>query len=515
VVAVSVDNFDGDGYADQPSIIYGFEDEDELEIRELARSGFAQPGTSPGDVIQRDSTKSSLTNRLPDLDLPGQGGLAREDCGEDIPAFACLDEDGCGHPVYVGRTCASPTCERDWAAAVKDKATRYAGKLEGLRRALYARYDGRKEIDFNHVVASLPSVLVDSTEPKERVLLILKTFLEKEWRIDGFAAIYHPYRIKKEYRKDQYEHGGEPGEGEMTWKDVLQKDDPHQYIKFEPHFHLFFPAIRRSFDYSVAEAVHEQSGWLFHRITKGEDSNVSVEDLDDLVHQLTYCLSHAGVEESAARSELATRLKGDLHDCYIPDGVEDEVLAMFCDASPRLLGVRFANMQNATCDAEVSSSDWSSTDDEDDEDDVDAEPSRGDRRHPIEDLYDHAEQRVRSHGPDPRSLDAGVPSETGRDGSTDDLWSSGASGGSASTATRTAASEDDGESPPVEDDREPCGGDLAPIREAGDRLEDEEWCGQAEYVGGLRTAYDEWKRRTGGDEELPWLDEDGGVIEPG
>jgi len=123
---------------------------------------------------------------------------------------------------------------------VKAKTVRTAGKLEGFRRALYARYDGRRDIDFNHVVASLPSVLVDSDEPFERVLLILKTLLEKQWNVDGFVAIYHPYRIKKTFAKDQYDHGGESGEGEMTWKEVLDRDDPEQCLTFEPHFHTSF-----------------------------------------------------------------------------------------------------------------------------------------------------------------------------------------------------------------------------------------------------------------------------------
>ena len=347
---MSVENFDGDGLADQPSIIYSFEtdDADDIQIRELARSGFGEPGPSPGDMIERETTKSNLTEGLPELDLPGSDGLQENDCGEDIPAFACLGHDaddsaGCGKPVYVGRTCGSPACERDWPAAVKRKVVRTAGKLEGFRRALYARYDGRKDIDINHAVASPPDEFaVDSESPLERTLLIIKTLLEEHWAIDGFVAIYHPYRIKKEYRADQYEHGGAEGEGDMTWKDVLDEDDPYQYLTFEPHFRLFFPAPRASFDYSVAEALEDQSGWLFHRITKGEESNVSVEDLDDLVHQLTYCFSHAGVRSVGPREELASRMKGDLHNCYIPDGVKNETLAMFCGAAPKLLGTRFA-----------------------------------------------------------------------------------------------------------------------------------------------------------------------------
>ena len=281
---MSVDNFDGDGFADQPSIVYAFESDDsgDVEIRELSRSGFGEVGPSPSDVIKRETTKSNPSERLPELELPGERGIRYDDCGEEIPAFACLGRDdddsaGCGNPVYVRRSCVSPVCERDWPAAVKSKVVSTAGKLEGFRRALYARYDGTKNIDFNHVVASLPDLLVDSENPLKRALLIIKTLLEEHWHIEGFVAIFHPYRIKKEYRSDQYDHGGEPGQGEMVWSDLLPNPD-REYLSFKPHFHTFFPAPRASFDYSVAEAIQEQSGWLFHRITKGgEDNNVSVE----------------------------------------------------------------------------------------------------------------------------------------------------------------------------------------------------------------------------------------------
>lgn len=535
---MSVENLDGDGYADQPSIIYAFDGGDKIrevlrstqgELTDVALGGDLQ---RPGDVIERDTTRSNPTERLPELELPGRRGLKEDDCGEDIPAFACKD---CGHPKYVGRTCASPVCERDWPAAVKDKTIRLAGKLEGMRRMLYVRHNENKDIDFNHVVASLPDFLVDSQQPVERALLILKTLLEKQWGIDGFAAIYHPYRIKKEYRADQYEHDGEEGDGDMTWKDVLTSDDPEQYIKFEPHFHLFFPAIRASFDYLTAEAVEDQTGWLFHRITKGEDSNVSVEDLDDLVHQVTYCYSHAGVNEwNANRAELTSRMKGELHNCYIPDGVEDECLAIFCDAAPKLLGARFTNVAEATCDAEVSDDGLDDTDAEqdcncDDCTSTQSEDSDDEYNHPITDVWSQDDSRpgVDRTGCAPNFSDSSPGVSSGSSSSWDrDEWASfssssasSSSGGSVSRTSPSGAAEDgdgcDGGSggpeaseTPVADDRVPCGGDLVPIHEAEELLDDEDWCQSAAYVSGLRDAVDEWHRRTGGEEELPWIDDD-------
>ena len=90
---MSVENFDGDGFTYQPSIIYSFETDDsgDAQIRELARSGFGEVSPSPGDVIERETTTSDPTDSLPEPDLTGQGGLARDDCGEDIPRLPALD----------------------------------------------------------------------------------------------------------------------------------------------------------------------------------------------------------------------------------------------------------------------------------------------------------------------------------------------------------------------------------------------------------------------------------------
>jgi len=492
---MSVKNLEGDGYADQPSIIYSYPDADgDEQIRELARSGFGSPGASPGDVIERDSTKSDLSDRLPELPIPGRDGLQQPDCGDDIPAFGCTD---CGSPVYVGRTCGSPRCERCWASAVKDKVTRMAGKLEGFRRVLYSRHDGGKDVDFNHVIASMPDFTVESENPTERALKVIKTLLEKKWYIEGFAAVYHPYRIKKEYRKDQYEHGGESGEGDMTWKDVLNAENPEKYIYHSPHFHLFFPAVRKSFDYSVAESVEDETGWMFHRITKGSDSNVSVEDLDDLVHQLTYALSHSGVNEwNADRAELTTRMKGDLHQCYAPDDVEEKVLSSFCSASPRLLGARFSNVSESTCDADPDGSDS-----------------------PIRDVWEPEPGIGVSRSPSPRS--ASITGGGGSGGGSSSGSSSPTGGSQAATdgsqSAADATGDNEGDSPDIDTtgDTGVCGGDLAPMSEAKTLLNDSDWCDQAAHVEALRVAVDVWSSLD--EDRKPWSGDspDDDVIQDG
>jgi hypothetical protein len=450
----------GDG---QSSLVYGFDGGD--EIRELYRAG-------RGEILERESTKSDLSERLPELPIPGTDGLQQPDCGDEIPAFAC---ESCGNPVYVGRTCGSPSCSRCWASAVKQKATRYAGKLEGYRRKEYA--NNADNIDFNHVVASLPDFVVESDQPVERALSAIKELLRENWNVWSFAAVFHPYRIKVEHRADQYEHDGEPGEGDMTWADVLDKENPYQYLKYEPHFHLFFATRRKGFDYLTAEAVEDQSGWLFHRITKSGDSNVSIEDLDDLVHQLTYSLSHAGVNQwHADRDELTTRLKGQLHQCYVPDDAKEEIRASFCKAAPRLLGTHFANLSEATCDADLDPTD----------DDTD----------PINEVWEPG-IAVSPSKPSRRSapISGGSRSDSNATGS----------------ATATAATgESKVSSVDLDTVSDVCGGDLVPMYEAKQLLNDPEWCEDALYADGLRRAVDEW-------EEINDLDDvaEDGVIRRG
>ncbi|UPV75633.1 hypothetical protein M0R89_06095 [Halorussus limi] len=515
---MSVDNFDSDGTGSQPSIIYAFDGGD--EIRELSRSGYGEAGPSPGDVLERESTRSNPTERLPELELPGSRGLKEDDCGEEIPVFAC---NQCGKPKYLGRCCASPVCERDWPAAVKKKAIRLSGKLDALRRKVYASYDGQKNVDFNHVVASLPDFLVDSQNPMERAYLVLKTLLEENWQIEGFGAIYHPYRIKKEYRKDQYEHDGAEGNGDMTWSDVLSSEDPLEYVKYSPHFHLFFPAVRKSFDYLVAEAVANQSGWVFHRITQGNDSNISVENLEDLVHQVTYAFSHAGVNEwSADRAELTSVMKGKLHNMSVSDEIHAECLSHFCEAAPNLLGTQFADLDEATCDAEIAGGHTNRNQrpvkSEDESDETSSESPSAQKSGGVEESERSVKDDKCDEESEISSTDSSVnSSESSETDLTsipdrDTQTSSTETSGSTPQQTPTESTPDGGkgasdstpESPFV-DRRVQCEGELVPIREAAELLDDSEWCAKAPHVSGLRTAVKEWSRRTNGEDHLRWV----------
>jgi len=245
----------------QLSIIYEVDD----GIREVTRS--RSGGFTPGDVIQRESTQSDPETGLPELDVPGRGELGKW-CGEDMPAFACED---CGNPVYIGNTCYSPRCSRCWAGAVKRTTIKAAAKIEDDRYNLFYDQPGDEDVRTHQVVASPPpSILYDTENPIERSLSVIQALLPQfmaEPDNRSFFAAFHPWRIKQEYRKDVYDHGGEQGQGDMRWSDVLSKDDWKQYVKFEPHFHIF--CNTRYFDKTVSERIEDRSGWVFHRIEDG------------------------------------------------------------------------------------------------------------------------------------------------------------------------------------------------------------------------------------------------------
>ncbi|MFB6283645.1 MAG: hypothetical protein ABEK59_06890, partial [Halobacteria archaeon] len=370
------------------------------------------------------------------------------------------DSRGCGRPIYIGRTCASPTCSRCWASAIKRKTTRYAGKLRGYQQYLYACGGKTFDVDLSHVVASPPNDIAFDTSKSaiQKFLLVVQTILRESWGIEGFCAIFHPYRIKEQYRKDVYDHGdGSTGQGDMRWKNILNAENPMQYLTFSPHFHLFFPHKRASFDYQVSEAVYNDSGIVFHRITKS-DSEVSVENIEDLTRQMMYCFSHAGVVEDE-KDKLCSRLKGELVDKYAPDKVTDKVLSAFCNASPDLLGVTFVQTQNTTCQAPIS------------------EPASD-----------------------------GIPDYDGENTVGDSGWDSASYWFSRSTSgVNGGQSTNHPTEPPREvvqqieqddsvDTRDTCGGRIRPIQEASSRLQDLDWRDQAEYLEGLEDAFEEYQK---------------------
>jgi hypothetical protein len=216
-------------------------------------------------------------------------------------------------------------------------------------------------------------------------------------------------------------------------------------------------------------------------------------------------------------------MKGDLHNIDALDRIKKRATASFCDAAPKLLGVEFRDMDDASCEA--ASCDCDADEECHCEDD-----------HPLHDLYDESDDAIPDYNSSPSSS-AGPSFNDGEATSTDnsnfELASNGqtprmsadnstidntdnasGSGDGASGSGDSGAGGDKRSVPTAvaTGGADTCGGDLIPIREAQSLLDDDEWCKQARYSDALRLAYEEWRDRTDdGDDDL--LDQDGNAVQ--
>lgn len=265
----------------------------------------ADPSAVVHKFNKRDAGKSAnYTDELPELPLPGTGALG-DDCGDDIPRF-CGD---CGHVTHVGRTCYRSRCPRCWRGWDRRRASKITGKLEALRRYRESATDGWDGWKFHHLVLSPPDgYAMNSEDTLGRTKEMLKEVLAEIGADTGYL-FYHPYR-------------GPSDDDRGFWKSVLPEqevpvDDPlgtatksraqlgteelvdEHDLQHSPHFHAVVLSQYIDTEHVVG-AVEEATGWTIHRITKGEDSDVSLYNDYDLARSVSYCLSHTGITESRA-----------------------------------------------------------------------------------------------------------------------------------------------------------------------------------------------------------------------
>jgi hypothetical protein len=258
-----------------------------------------------------------FTDTLPPLPIPGHGTRDPE-CGDDVPRF-CAD---CGHVSHVGSTCYSWECPRCWKGADRRRAKAVVSKLEALRRAKESKRPGWNGWKFHHLVLSPPDgFAVDSDTPLDRTVTLLKEVLG-ELGVDTGAWFYHPWR-------------GEDGDDRGFWKHLLPDgeaqdwSDTREELSYSPHFHVV--ALSKNVDGGhVTRAIEKATGWLIERITKGEESNVSIYNEFDLARVVTYCLSHTGVDDGSNQYGYF----GQVHNFVPEPHIEREA-----DAAVRSVGV--------------------------------------------------------------------------------------------------------------------------------------------------------------------------------
>jgi hypothetical protein len=268
-----------------------------------------------------------FTEELPELQLPGHDDR-REDCGEDIPRF-CSD---CGSTSSVGRTCYRSGCPRCWKGWDRRQSTTIASKLEALRRYKEAGGDGWQGWKFHHLALSPPEgFTMDSEEPLQRAFDLLKEVLSELSAATG-VLFYHPYR-------------GEDGDDRGFWKNVLPNGEETPWretredLSHAPHFHAVVLAKHIPTQH-VTGSVERETGWVINRITKSEDSDVSIYDKYDLARVVTYCLSHTGLTESRA----AYRYYGEVANFTADDGIEREMDAAVRSVASRTLGLPYDSL---------------------------------------------------------------------------------------------------------------------------------------------------------------------------
>ena len=232
-------------------------------------------------------TDDRYNDELPELPIPGHGEKY-EDCGDDIPRFC----GSCGCVNHVGRTCFRSGCPRCWKGWDRRRSTTITSKLEALRAYKEAPTDSWGGWKFHHLAISPPKgYALNSDEPLQTTFDLIKRILGELGASTGYL-FYHPYR-------------GEDGDDRGFWKDLLPDGEPQDIeatregLSHEPHFHAVVLSKRVGGGFATKH-VEEKTGWLIERITKSDDSDVSIYDKYDLARVVTYCLSHTGIGENRA-----------------------------------------------------------------------------------------------------------------------------------------------------------------------------------------------------------------------
>lgn len=379
----------------------------------------------PGSIVSRfrsvDAREDTFGHSLPESDLPGFGE-AYGDCGEDIPRF-CAD---CGATHTVGRTCYRSTCPRCGAAWTRRQATAVASKLEATRRYLESSEtrSGWSGYKFHHITLSPPEGFQTFTnEALDRTFEILKEVLD-ELGVRTGAIFYHPYR------------GGE-GTDLGAWKDRLFSgrswSDVREELEHSPHFHAVAVAKHVDGGY-VTKAIEEQTGWVVERITKTEESNVSIYDKFDLSRVTSYCLSHTGLYETdSGRTRAAYRYFGRAANLPAADHIEAEMDAAMRSVTPRTLDLEWSSLACTKGREDREAQSWLVA--------------------------------------DPEEAASGTPA----------------------TATGESEGEVEGEPPGPSPPADKCSGRLLHLSRAPEFLEDGEWCESAPRSEELQETWEEWE----------------------
>lgn len=459
---------------------------DEPELVTDGGTAAASPGGGPRgpggpdpwsivDAIKRAHRGVDVSaGLLPSLILPGFGGRTRTKCGDFRPSF-CTD---CGGPSPGKDTCDQSTCQHcapNWA---RRRATEVCRKLEAGRAMLWA--PSRKTKHHHLTISPAPrgeAWRFEGDDPLQRAFETVRDIMD-ELGIQGYV-IYHPYRAPGE-PDDPYDHLG-------FWKDIVfqnrEWDDVRDELEWSPHFHVICVSEFVQGE-GVTDVVHEETGWVIHRITEGE-SNRSVGDNLDLARVVTYCLSHAGLyETSDGRMRVATRWYGaDIRGADKKEKYRMEWERIVRTVSTRTLGLE---KKDLLCGREALGT---------------LQTSMG--------SFGGAQARMGSDT-DASSGDEDV--DDFAEGRHVDATGEVTIGSSGPVAAETSMPDTPDSSTTLEGQGEPCEGPLYDISRAPEFLSDDEWVEQAAYSKQLEKEYERWQVT---EDFMQHVDEDLDLIQQG
>jgi len=219
------------------------------------------------------------------FDIPGLG-RKYEDCGKIFKIWLC---EKCGYKQPIKNTCDRPDCSECWTSWASKEVKRVVERINGFKEA-YKKVKGRRLGNPQDVILSPPQkeakkeVLESGGVEKLRKKAVL---MIKAAGIRGGLLIFHPYRIRSEFKAALFEVSKK--EDKKFWalvhEDALGLGDWRLYVYLAPHFHII------GFGNRVNGAeVYDKTGWICK--FKGHLSKDK-----DVSRAVYYFLTHTAIRE--------------------------------------------------------------------------------------------------------------------------------------------------------------------------------------------------------------------------
>lgn len=465
----------------------------------------ALAGVDPQDIIdiierveQVDDPIHSAGLTTEDMTLPGFGD-PYDDCGDPRMHFC----ENCARHFPVGRTCSRNVCERCAQSWCREQSTEIASRIESLRRKRQAERDEHQR--FHHIVFSPPwadwKPLAE--DEWERTMRVVRDILVEVFGMNGVSFL-HSWSGHVE------EGGDDIGEWQNRLFSGRDFEDVKAELMLRPHIHVIAVGHEVPGE-GVTDVVNEETGWIIHRITKG-NTNVSMFGLEDLARVTTYNLSHTSIRKLEERNSAQYRYWGqELNNIHVFEDVRRLVDAKVRAIAPRTLDIPY---QEVACVADNQVNDEAhdyvqrvnlaaNADDQPDpatalEADRDDVPGGGPRVAPMgtssPDGWDLTPWAADRDDVDDFYLAEGIPSASKTMTST-----------TPAPTGSPARNRPPDEAPGPRPEREPCRGRILMGTRAPEYLNDPDWRAQAPYADELREAYDKAREE---DEFFPDPDED-------